>query len=78
MIKAAKEKRRGKREGFYFSAGSIRIVNGSTTRVSSVRRGGEWGKEMRGRVNKQTKGGTGNDVEKGNEEGWTIVHSFHL
>lgn len=52
MIKAAKEKRKGRREGFDFSAGSIRIVNGRTTRVSSVRRGGEWVKEMRGGVNK--------------------------
>lgn len=73
-----KEKRKGRREGFYFSAGSIRIVNGRTTRVSSVRRGGERVKEMRGGMNKQTNGGTGNDVEKGSEEGWTIVHSFHL
>lgn len=43
-----------------------------------MRRGGEWVKEMRGGVNKQTNGGTGDDVDKGNEKGWTIVHSFHL
>lgn len=47
-----REEERKAREGFYFSAGSIRIVNGRTTRVSSVRRGGEWVKEMRGGVNK--------------------------